>query len=156
MKIVFATSSTDSDFNSDCDFAYVDLSPALARYVLGLMDAAIGLFRSNNAIHELHCWDCSARFFGMKLGDDLRDKLEKHFPGSSDSYALLPARVNIPESRFKRTEYDHLVVTISGLEPEVYWRAMPRDSDVYVETGMLPRRLVERIAAGKQVKPGKF
>jgi hypothetical protein len=155
MKIVFATSSTDSDFNSDCDYAYVNLTPALARYILGLMDAAVRLYHSNNAIHELHCWECSACFFGMEL-DDLRDKLEKHLPGSSDSYSLLPARITIPESHFRRTEYDHLVVTVSGVEPEVYWRAIPRDSGVYVETGMLPRRLVERIAAGKRVKPGKY
>jgi hypothetical protein len=38
MKIVFATSATDSDFNSDCDCGFVDLAPALANHILGRMD----------------------------------------------------------------------------------------------------------------------
>jgi hypothetical protein len=88
MKIVLATDSTNAEFNGDCDYGFIDLTPALAKMVLSLMADAIRLNRSHQSVHELHCWNGSVRYFRPKH----EGNLEKHLPGTEDIYSVLPGR----------------------------------------------------------------
>lgn len=140
MKVLTITTSTDQFNNGGCDYGLIDLTPALAATVLERMATACSLRAADISLHELHYWDCGIAFLTAAADSGWN----ADFPDDSQPYVLLPADTAIPEAAFRRTEYDHMVIAANGDDPDVFWRASPKNSSVYVETVELPHSLIER------------
>ncbi|MBI2823134.1 MAG: hypothetical protein HYX69_00420 [Planctomycetia bacterium] len=144
MRIGLGTYSSE-DYNADCDYALVDLTPALAKRILARMDLAARLHRDDISLHELYFWNAEAEFFSTP-----DDALTEQLPDASDGHVILPEGLEIPADCFQRTEYDHMIVNTVGEECEVFWRSSPKNVFIEITTASLPRELIEQIARGLQ------
>lgn len=147
MKIVLGTCSSNPNFNADCDFGLVELTPEYAELILKRMQALAELAKSDRSLHEAHYWDASASYFQTTFDDELDEDLEE----AHDTYVVLKENVEVPEKSFKRVEYTRMVVSVMGEELEVSWRASPKNASLYVETNELPKSLIEEAARGGNV-----
>lgn len=140
MNIITTTTSTNDFDNGGCSYVLIDLTPIRAKTILDRMDLARRLHESDVSLHELHYWCCEAVLFSAI--DDLPADID--LPDDSQSYVVVSPVPAIPESCCRRTDYEHMAISVNGAEPEVYWRASPANSSIYVETAQLPRSLIER------------
>jgi hypothetical protein len=141
MNIVLGTWSSE-DFNADCDYALVALTPDLATRILQRMDVVERLQHDDSAVREVLFWDCSPEFFVQPEDEQLLELL----PADGDSYQALPAGQQIPDDAFQRTEGAVLVIGKHGQELEAHWRATPKHVAIYVSTASLPRSFIEKTA----------
>jgi hypothetical protein len=144
MKIVLATVSTNSEFNGKCDLALVDLTPAFARQIVSRMKALLSLAAADPALSEGHYWDHQAVYFEAPPDDELRTL----FNLTPESQRVLAYGAELPERLRQRVEYRHLVISVSGGEAEISWRASPKNVPIYVETNPLPQAVIVAVANG--------
>ena len=74
MKIVLSTWSTIDDYNADCDFGLVDLTPILAARILSRMDFIDRLRRTTR--------HCTKSPFGMPRQDSLQHRTMNRWSGT--------------------------------------------------------------------------
>lgn len=142
MKLVLGTYSSLDDYNADCDYARVDLTPALARRILRQMDLAVGLQSADVALHEMYYWDGEVDFFATPTDPEL----ERWLPEDCESFVVLPDEVVIPMACWQSTEYDRRVINVVGPCVEVSWQSSPKHVCITITTASLPRSFVEEAA----------
>ena len=143
MKIVLSTWSTIDDYNADCDFGLVDLTPILAARILSRMDFIDRLRTDDAALHEVSFWDATAGFFATPN----HESLVGHLPDDGDSFTVLPEGIEIPVDSFQTTECDRLVIDVYGKDLEVTWRSYPKHTTLQITTASVPRTFLEKVAS---------
>jgi hypothetical protein len=144
MRIVLTAVSSNSEFNGNCDLALVDLTPAYARRIMSRMKAILSLAAADPALSECHYWDSQAEYFEAPREGNQSELL---LP-AGDTHRVLDAASDLPERLRQRVEYRHLVISVSGGEAEISWRASPKNVPIYVETNPLPQAVIVAVANG--------
>jgi hypothetical protein len=57
------TSSTDENYNGDCDYALVPMTASYVADLLWYMDEVIRLHRADDSVYDLECWDGTPSYF---------------------------------------------------------------------------------------------
>lgn len=139
MILILSTSSSDENFNGDCDYAVVNLTPELARLAISRIDMVRKAKAKDKGVYSIDFRDYSAGYVGFS--EKVEELLEAcpTIPRSDIRHA---EKVDIPEEAYQSTIADTMVAT----DDEVSWETIPRHSNVTVETAGLPLRYLEALA----------
>lgn len=168
MHIILNAHSSNEHFNGDCDYAVVELTPALAEQIRNRVALARQAAEQDSDLYEVYFWGSSAEFFDHDILDACQNAVAAAGGPDPDQaacdwlaefelqeYAVVPDGVDFAVLEPKRTETDQMIVRCSpsSHRPEfkIAWMASPKHSDVYVNTCELPlRAVVELLAAASQ------
>jgi hypothetical protein len=158
--IILGTHSTDPEFNGDCDYAVVQLTPELLEQIHRRVEVARQARQQDDDFFELYFWGGTAKFYsgdlietcqeavaaasgtdGDQAAQDWLTKLEQN------GHALIPPTIDLAACQPQRTELDQMIVRRSSLSDdtlyEVAWIATLKHSDVCVTTSDLPLAALE-------------
>jgi hypothetical protein len=165
VTIVLDTHSTDPDFNGDCDYAVVRLTPELVEQVRRRVELARQAGRQDDDLYELYFWWGTAEFYDSGLVDACEKALtaeqsvQDWLAGlERDGRALLPPAADLAACQPQRVECAQMIVRRSPSSPdprhEIAWIAVPKHTDVYVTTRDLPLAAMEGYAGiSPETKP---
>ena len=161
MKIILQTHSSDSEYNGDCDYAVVDLTPIVVQQIRQRAELARQARQRDDDLYELSFWGSPAEFYDSGLLDAC-DKALAAAAEESDAdhavrdwladleqngHALLPAAVDLDTHEAPRVECGQVILRChrfpEGLSLEVAWTAIPKHSDVGVTSASLPLAAME-------------
>ena len=136
MILIFNTRSSNEDWNGNCDYAIVDLTPNLARLALKRIDYVRALKRKDKHVSDITFWDYSAEYA------EYFDEIEEYPELAGVDLIRHAETVNIPEGKQQATACFRMVVYDDG----VYWEACPKYSSVVVSTEGVPVRILQAAA----------
>jgi len=170
MHIIFHTHSSDPHYNGDCDYAVVELTPALVEQIRRRVELARQARSQDDDLYELYFWGSTADFYDHRLIEACEkaiaataedaDQAVQDWMDHLDQgeHALLPAGVNLESLEPERTECDQILNRCcpsgQNLGFEVAWTAIPKHSDVNVTTSDLPLEALEAYWHGAMPCPG--
>jgi hypothetical protein len=160
-RIVLDTSSSNSDFDGDCDYAVVELTPELVDRIRRRVKLARQAGRQDNDLWEMYFWDGAAEFYDCGLVDACQQAFAADQAAQEwltalgrDGHALVPPTANLTACQPQRTECDQMIVRAgpSSVAPEyvITWVVIPKHCDVYVTTRDLPLAALEGYLADRQ------
>lgn len=144
MRVFLRTFSTNEDYNADCDYAVVDLTPELAELGLSRIENLKRRRARDSKLFETAFEDASSQYFSnFDAFDEILDPRSGHtvvdILWGGDPW-IDPDHCGIPEYAFKATESDSMMVQLNG----VYWEAFPKHGDVRIYTAAIPLSLLQR------------
>ena len=120
VAIVLDTHSTDPDFNGDCDYAVVRLTPELVDQVRRRVELARQAGRQDDDLYELYFWGGTAEFYDSGLVDACEKALTAEQAAQDwlagleqDGHALVPPAADLATCEPQRTECDQMIVRCS-------------------------------------------
>jgi hypothetical protein len=156
MRIVMKTFSTDEHCNGGADYAYVKLTPELAKVIAArfkIFDAAKeGDPEAIEMGFKVELEQCS--FLGwLAFNDDAKGFLpgsdvENHY--DEDGWCEIPedsefkgdlSRDSFEEVFGIKQEWTYMTIGVLG----VNWETYPMNSSIRVQTEVLPRELIQRL-----------
>lgn len=154
MRIILETYSTNPDYNADCDYAAVELTPFLVEQIRQRVALARQAGQQDTDLYELYFWGGTAEFYERAILDAYPESLETDL--ERDGHARLPGEEILSSREPQRTECDQMVVRCSLYRPdpefEIAWTASPKHSDVYVTTRELRLEALEAYVQGEKAK----
>lgn len=152
--IVLAVTSTNPEFDDKCDYAVVQLTPALVDQVRRRVELAREAGGQDDDLYELYFWGGTAEFYGGDLVDACQEAAATDQAAQDwltrleqDGHALVPPAVDLAACESQWTEVDQMVVRrcppSSDPRYEIAWTASPKHTDVYVTTRDLPLAALE-------------
>jgi hypothetical protein len=171
MHIIFAVHSSHEEYNADCDYAIVDLTPALAEQIRRRVALARQAGQQDNDLYELYFWGGTAQFYDHNILEACQDAAATAASGPDPDqaardwladfeqreYAVVPEGVDFNAHEAQRTEVDQMIVRCSPSphrpEFEIAWTASPKHSDVYITTSELPLTAMEDLLAAMIPQP---
>lgn len=164
MHLILMTHSSNSEYNADCDFAVVELTPALLDEIRARVELAHETRQKDASLYELHFWGSTAEYFPYALIDACQeavatrtvdgdaDQAAQNWLGDLESsgHALLPEGVVMSKVDAQRTECDRMVVTVvAGQrgETDISWEASPKHTDIYITTWDVTLATLESLVA---------
>lgn len=162
--LILNAHSSDENFNGDCDYAVVELTPALATQIRRRVALARKAGQQDSDLWEIYFWGSTAEFFDHEVldacqeavaatGKRRRSKAARDWLTAFEQreYAVVPAGVDLNAHEAQRTECDQMIVRCSPSsnrpEFQIAWTAIPKHSDVDVTTGELPLKVMEELLA---------
>jgi hypothetical protein len=141
--LILDTSSTNEDYNGNCDYCLVPMTAEYILYLLGYMDEVGRMHRADDAVYSLECWDGSFSYFQFndKL-EDLRDvdgNLAVDVPRGEP--ILLTADPQFREDDFQRVECQ----TVQIISEDVWWTAYVKHTNTRIESAHVEERTLLRI-----------
>ena len=119
--LIIDTWSTDEDYNGDCDFALVPMTPAYVEDLLRYTDEAARMRRADESIYGVERWDATPAYFGwnqhLEALRDVNGDLAVDVPRGEP--VLLAADPGFPEDAFHRVECQ----TVQAGKADVWWTA---------------------------------
>jgi hypothetical protein len=154
VAIVLATSSTNPEYNGECDYAVVRLTPELVDQVRRRVELARQAGEKDNDLYELYFWGGTADYYDSSLPDSCQDAIANEQAAQEwltgleqNGHALVPPAADLSGCEPQRTECDQALVRCSpssqNPEFEIAWTTIPKHSDVYVTTRDLPLAALE-------------
>ncbi len=164
MHLILNAHSSDENYNGDCDYAIVDLTPALAEEIRRRVALARQAGQQDNDLYELYFWGSTADFYDHNILDACQEAAAAASGPDPDQaardwlddferreYAAVPAGIDFTVHEAQRTECDQVIIRCSPSshrpEFEIAWTTIPRHSDVYVTTCDLPLTAMEELLA---------
>ncbi len=134
------TSSANEDYNGDCDFALVPLTASYVADLLWYMAEVKRLHRADDSVYSLECWDGTPSYFRynerLEAIRDIYGDLAVDVPRGDP--ILLTADPAFHEDDFQRVECCTVQVSVD----DVWWSAYVKHTDVRIETGHIPRKVL--------------
>ncbi|MGA2621464.1 MAG: hypothetical protein ABSF26_27895 [Thermoguttaceae bacterium] len=161
MHIVLHTHSSNPDYNGDCDYAVVELTPALLEQIRRRVELAREVRRQDDDLYELYFWGSNAQFYNHCLIEACEKAITATATGADadqavrdwvtdldcGEHAVLPPGVDLEVLESERTECNQAVIRCSPaghtLQFEVAWTTIPKHSDVNVTTSELTLTALE-------------
>jgi hypothetical protein len=141
--LIIDTSSTNEDYNGDCDFALVPLTPDYVADLLWYMAEVERFHRADESIYAIECWDATASYFRwndrLEAIRDIHGDLAIDVPRGDP--ILLTENPSFGEEEFQRVECQ----TVQAAEDEVWWTAYVKHTNVRIETARIPRKVLLKI-----------
>ena len=149
--IVIGTHSTNPEFDGDCDYAVVQLTPELVDQIRRRVELVREAGRQDDDLYEIYFWGGTAEFYDCNLLDTCQEAVAAAKGADSDQaaqdwltgleqngHALMPPATDLAACQPQRTECDQTIVRRcpSAHDPryEIAWTASPKHTDVYVTT----------------------
>jgi hypothetical protein len=163
MKIIFRTQSDNPEYSADCDYAVVDMTPALWQEIRRRVETARQSLQTDGDLYTLCFWGGTAEFYSCRLIEACEEAIAAETEGNDKEksaaawawsaqfddpgYVLLPSGVDLDKYQPERTECDQMIVRCvpSGGRPEfeVAWTAIPKHTDIHVATRDMPLAAIE-------------
>jgi len=141
--LIIDTSSTNEDYNGDCDYCLVPMTAEYILYLLGYMDEVSRMHRADNAVYSLECWDGSSLYFQFndRLGEirDVDGNPAVDVPRGEP--ILLTADPQFKEDDFQRVECQ----TVQIISEDVWWAAYVKHTNTRIESAHVEKRTLLRI-----------
>ena len=129
-------SSTNDDYNADCDAAVVTLTAELIALILKRRATAKHLKQEDNDVEGIRYWDGNITYYSHAvfdaLGIDNGDPCWEDVPDAPDKDQY---------EHIQNTECDVMCVS----ETDVYWQAIPKHSSIRIETDSFSLKDIEDI-----------
>jgi hypothetical protein len=139
MKYVSRTYSSDEDWNGDCDYLLIDITPQVAKRILEYMDEAARVREKIDSLYCLDIFDYSTQAFSyFEAGGELLDEISG-FDGND--LTEVPEGFEIPEDNYQRTECDSVEVQENSFK----WKMFVKHTDVRISSPQLDKELLEKI-----------
>jgi len=132
MNLILTTFSSNEHYNADIDFAFVELTPALAAIILKRRAALLTISAQDSETKDTRYWDSSPRWLA---GDSIPEDV-----CYDEEVQRLSAPVVLKDPL--PTELEQMVLMPDG----VSWRCSPKHSDIYLDTATIPYALIEEAA----------
>ncbi len=164
MHLILNAHSSNPHYNSDCDYAIVELTPALAERIRSRVALASEARQQDSDLWEIYFWGSTAEFFDHNILEACQDAVVA--AGGPDpnqaaldwltsfegrEYAVVPDGVDLNAHEPQRTECDQMIIQVSPSslrrEFSIIWTASPKHSDIDVTTGELPLAAMEELLA---------
>lgn len=144
MKLLIGTHCSN-DNNCGCDYAIVDLTQEGAKALLRKIDIVQKLREEDDLVScvEFHA-PCDALY--LECCDEI-EAIQTDENKLADSVWNADTLPPMPDD-YLRTECDRLVIYANwnkAIGPTVFWRAVPKHTDVEVETDYIPVELIKKI-----------
>jgi len=141
--LVIDTSSTDENYNGDCDFAQVPITPDYVDDLLWYMGEVARMRRADESLYSIELWDATAAYFRWNL------RLENVQDVYGESAADVPRGEPVlltDDPGFEREDFQEVECrTVQAAEDEVWWTAYVKHTNVRIETAHLPRKVLLEI-----------
>jgi len=141
--LVIDTSSTDENYNGDCDFALIPMAATYVADLLWYMDEVVRLHKADDGIYNIECWDATPSYFRsndrMEEIRDIYGDLAADVPRGEP--ILLTADPGFKEEDFQRVEYCRVQTT----EDEVWWTTYVKHTSVRIETACISKKTLLEI-----------
>jgi hypothetical protein len=136
MKLLLKTWSTNENFNGDCDYAAVDLTPELATILERRITQFKILKQAETSLDTMVYWDASADMLGWT------EEIEEVADPDKENVFEVPDSFVFGEPQ--RTECDRVEVTDTGVRFTCY----PKHCDCRIESAELRLEVIERAIVG--------
>lgn len=114
MHILLRTSSSNENYNADCDLAFVTIEQQSAKDYVALMDLAKELKVREDAFVDARFWNYDARFTAFPEGaDDGFDRVQAE--AEAEDFACLPAPPDVKEDAWHRMDCSYIVASSDDL-----------------------------------------
>jgi hypothetical protein len=164
MHIILNVHSSNPHYNGDCDYAIVELTPAIADKIRSRVALAREARHHDSDLWELYFWGGTAEFFDHNIldacqeavttaGRRRRDKAARRWLDDFEGqeYAVVPEGVDLNAYEPQRTETDQMIIQISPsslrTDFSIIWTASPKHADIDVTTAELPLTVMEELLA---------
>lgn len=141
--LIIDTTSSDSNYNCDCDYCLVPMSVDYILYLLDCMDLVRRLHRSDEGVFSLECWDSLPVLFrdNRKLGElaTIDGTLAGDVPLGEP--ILLEADPQFSRDDIQQVECQSVQI----LSDDVWWSAHVRHTSIRIETAHIEKRVLLRI-----------
>jgi hypothetical protein len=142
--LIIDTSSSNEDYNGDCDFCLVPLmTPGYVSYLLAYMDEIRRLHRTDIDVYGIECWDASPAYFRfndkMETLRDIDGNPAVEVPRGEP--ILLTAAPRFSEEDYQRVECR----TVEISKDDVWWTAYVKHSNIRIETAHVEKKTFLRI-----------
>ena len=148
MKLLFG-SHTDAMVNCGCDYALIDLSPESARELLRKIELVRELRQQEDLVSCVEFDSgCQANF--LEACEEI-EEIQTDENKLADS-VWNATTLKQGEDDYLRTECDRLIIYANenkAIGPTIFWRSVPKHSDIDIETDYIPIELIERLAKGE-------
>jgi len=141
--LIMDTSSTDDNYNGDCDYAVVPMTASYVADLLWYMDEVVRLHKADDSVYNLECWDATPSYF--RLSDrleeirDIYGDLAVNVPRGEP--ILLTEDPKVGEEEFQRVECR----TVQASVDEVWWTAYVKHTSVRIETARVSKKILLKI-----------
>ncbi|MGA2255890.1 MAG: hypothetical protein ABSG53_14685 [Thermoguttaceae bacterium] len=163
MYLILNAHSSNEHYNAGCDYAVVDLTPALAEQIRSRVALARKARQKDADLWELYFWGGTPDFHDHAILDACQDAAAASGldPDNADcdwltefelqEYAVVPMGVDLNVHERQRTECDQMIIQISPSplrrEFSIIWTASPKYADLDVTTAELPLTAMEELLA---------
>jgi len=141
--LILDTSSTDDNYNGDCDYALVPMSASYVADLLWYMDEAVRLHKADDSVYNLECWDATPSYFRfndrLEVIRDIYGDLAVNVPRGDP--ILLTEDPKFGEEEFQRVECRTVQVSVD----EVWWTAYVKHTSIRIETARVSRKTILKI-----------
>ncbi len=165
MRLILMVHSSCSDYNVGCDYAVVDLTPAMVELIRSRAALAYQSARQEPKLDEISFWSGTAEFYSTALADACQEAVAAATGGEeandaatvwlneleSQGYAVVPQRIDLGKFEAQRTECDRMTVSvpIGKKDCDVSWCAYPKHTDVRVTTWDMPLSAMETLTGAQ-------
>jgi len=141
--LVIDTSSTNEDYNGDCDYTLVPMTAAYVADLLGYMAEVVRLHKADDSVYNLECWDATPSYFRfsdrLEAIRDIYGDLAVNVPRGDP--ILLTEDPKFSEEEFQRVECRTVQVSVD----EVWWTAYVKFTNVRIETARVSKKTLLKI-----------
>jgi len=141
--LIMDTSSTDENYNGDCDYALVPMTPSYVADLLWYMDEVVRLHKADDSVYDLECWDSTPSYFRfndrLEVIRDIYGDLAVNVPRGDP--ILLTEDPKFGEEEFQRVECRTVQVSVD----EVWWTAYVKHTNVRIETARVAKKTLLKI-----------
>ena len=164
MHLVFMVHSSNSETCAGCNYAVVELTPAIVELIHKRAALVYETTRQDAQLDEISFWDSTADFYGSALADACQEAIAANTAnGDADQaatdwltdlescgYAVVPQGVDLDKVEPQRTECDRMIVSAAigdRDDGEICWKSIPKHTDIHVTTWELPLSALNRLLA---------
>ena len=141
--LIIDTSSTNEDYNGDCDYTLVPMTAAYVADLLGYMAEVVRLHKADDSVYNLECWDATPSYFRfsdrLEAIRDIYGDLAVNVPRGDP--ILLTEDPKFSEEEFQRVECRTVQVSVD----EVWWTAYVKFTNVRIETARVSKKVLLKI-----------
>jgi hypothetical protein len=154
MKIITDALSSDDNWNGECDYAFLEITPDKAKKYLSYMETVAAMKKENINIYCLQFFSYDVSFFSAHDALHKVKDVEGNLMTESNSgnlVAVVPDDYELPEEPEvkQRTEGELVVVT----EDSIKWKAYIKHTGVQVRTESLSKELIQSILPKHTITP---
>jgi len=141
--LIIDTSSTDDEYNGDCDFALLPLAAFYVADLLWTMAEAGRLHKADDSIYNIESWDATPSHF--RFNDRLEEIRDIYgdlaVNVSRGEPILLTADPGFKDDDFQRVDCRTVQVSVD----EVWWTAYVKHTNVRIETARISKKTLLKI-----------
>lgn len=133
----------------DCDYALINLAPDVVRLALKRIVTLNECKANDPDLFELYCWNFEVQYFNPWLAEDPREadrlaEMIEALPAASMDLLRALSDFEVPENLVGRVECGQMVAR----DDAVSFVAIPKHTDVYVQTAEIPLALLHGAVSG--------